>query len=108
MNKLVTAVGLSFAMLVLPGIAGAQSPANTQNSKMTQCNADAKAKNLAGPARKAFMKECLGARQGAAPQGRHLNAQQEKMVKCNAEAKTKTLRGDARKSFMRECLRGKK
>jgi Ni/Co efflux regulator RcnB len=31
----------------------------SQQSKMTTCNKDAKAKNLAGDERKKFMKECL-------------------------------------------------
>ena len=34
-------------------------PATTQQSKMTACNADPKAKATKGDERKAFMKECL-------------------------------------------------
>ena len=106
MNKFVAAVGLSCAVLLMPGVASAK---NAQTDKMTQCNTEATAKNLAGPARKSFMRECLGARPAAsAPMRKHLNVQQQRMVTCNAEAKTKALRGDARKSFMRECLHGKK
>lgn len=106
MNKFIAAVGLSCAMLLLPGVAGANS---AQNDKMTRCNADATAKHLAGPARKSFMRECLSARPAVAgPEHKHLNSQQERMVKCNADAKTRALRGDARKSFMRECLRDKR
>ena len=36
-------------------------PAPTQQSKMTACNADPKAKAAKGDERKAFMKECLSA-----------------------------------------------
>jgi len=34
-------------------------PGTPQRSKMKTCNADAKAKDLHGPDRKAFMKQCL-------------------------------------------------
>jgi len=76
---------------------------NTQQSKMTSCNADAKAKNLAGDDRKAFMKSCLSAGGAAAAPK---NSQQEKMKTCNADAKTKALKGDERKKFMSDCLKG--
>ena len=36
-----------------------------QQSKMTTCNADTKAKTLKGAERKAFMKECLSAKPAA-------------------------------------------
>ena len=76
---------------------------NSQQDKMTSCNADAKAKNLSGDDRKAFMKTCLSAApRPAAP----LNSQQQKMKDCNASAKTQALSGDARKQFMSNCLKG--
>jgi len=75
---------------------------NSQQDKMTSCNADAKAKNLSGDDRKAFMKTCLSAAPPAAP----LNSQQQKMKDCNASAKTQALTGDARKTFMSNCLKG--
>jgi psiF repeat len=76
---------------------------NSQQTKMTTCNADAKAKNLAGDDRKAFMKTCLSAAPApAAP----MNSQQMKMKTCNADAKTQKLTGDARKQFMSNCLKG--
>ena len=76
---------------------------NSQQDKMTSCNADAKAKNLSGDDRKAFMKTCLSAAPApVAP----LNSQQEKMKTCNADAKTQALSGDARKQFMSNCLKG--
>ena len=74
---------------------------NSQQSKMTTCNAEAKSKNLAGDDRKAFMKSCLSA---APPPA--LNSQQQKMKDCNASAKTQALSGDARKQFMSGCLKG--
>jgi hypothetical protein len=76
---------------------------NSQQAKMTSCNADAKAKNLSGDDRKAFMKTCLSA---APPPAAPLNSQQQKMKDCNASAKTQALSGDARKQFMSNCLKG--
>jgi hypothetical protein len=102
MNRFLGVLAAS-ALLVL----GLQSPVvraeNTQQSKMTSCNADAKAKNLSGDDRKAFMKSCLSAGGGAAAPH---NSQQEKMKSCNADAKTKALKGDDRKKFMSDCLKG--
>jgi len=40
-------------------LSGASATGNSQQKKMTDCNAEAKTKALAGDARKAFMKECL-------------------------------------------------
>jgi psiF repeat len=76
---------------------------NSQQTKMTTCNADAKAKNLAGDDRKAFMKTCLSE---APPPVAPMNSQQMKMKTCNADAKTQKLTGDARKQFMSNCLKG--
>jgi len=39
--------------------AATTEPGTPQRSKMKTCNADAKAKDLHGPDRKAFMKQCL-------------------------------------------------
>ena len=39
--------------------AGATQPGTPQRSKMKTCNADAKAKDVHGPDRRAFMKQCL-------------------------------------------------
>jgi hypothetical protein len=85
---------------VSPGVLAAE---NSQQAKMTTCNADAKAKHLSGDDRKAFMKTCLSANGGAAAK---TNSQQEKMKTCNADAKTKNLKGDDRKKFMSDCLKG--
>ena len=39
--------------------AGSTQPGTPQRSKMKTCNADAKAKDMHGPDRRAFMKQCL-------------------------------------------------
>lgn len=77
---------------------------NTQQTKMTTCNADAKTKGLTGADRKAFMKTCLSADSGG--DSKPLNSQQQKMKDCSADAKSKKLAGDQRKKFMSECLKG--
>jgi hypothetical protein len=40
-------------------IAGATQPGTPQRSKMKTCNADARTKDIHGPDRRAFMKQCL-------------------------------------------------
>jgi hypothetical protein len=91
------------ALAALAALA-AQVPAqadNSQQAKMTSCNADASAKQLSGEDRKAFMSKCLS-KGSTATTG---NSQQEKMKTCNTEANGKSLKGDERKSFMSTCLK---
>ena len=91
--------GLTGALLLLG--APAWSAENSQQTKMTTCNADAKTKGLTGDDRKAFMKSCLSADAPAPASG---NSQQQKMKTCNAEASAKSLKGDDRKTYMKTCL----
>ena len=77
--------------------------ANTQQTKMKDCNAQAKTQTLSGDARQAFMKTCLSHDSAPAPK---LNSQQQKMKQCNADAKSKGLAGAERKTFMSTCLKG--
>lgn len=97
-------VGISAALAVVAGQAALAQATheNSQQEKMTSCNADAKAKALKGADRKAFMKTCLSDK-GAAAEATG-NSQQEKMKTCNADAKTKGLKGADRKAFMKTCL----
>jgi hypothetical protein len=90
------------AVLVLGSLGPAVEAQNSQQAKMTSCNADAKAKNLSGDDRKAFMKSCLSSSSTSAKP----NSQQAKMKSCNADATTKGLKGDDRKKFMSDCLKG--
>lgn len=99
MKKLIAAATLAIASQFALSPAFAVTP---QQQRMADCNAEAKAKNLAGDERKAFMKSCLAGKQQEAKSAR--TAQQEKMKTCNAEAKKQALKGDARKAFMKECL----
>jgi len=96
MKKLIVA---AIALCCASAYAADPAPAkNSQQSKMTTCNAEAAGKK--GDERKAFMKECLSAKP-AAPV-----TQQDKMKTCNADAAGK--KGDERKAFMKECLSAKK
>jgi hypothetical protein len=76
---------------------------NSQQTKMTSCNADATSKNLKGDDRKAFMKTCLSSAPATTTK---TNSQQEKMKTCNAQASANSLKGDDRKQFMSTCLKG--
>jgi hypothetical protein len=93
-------VALAAALAVTAGLP-ALATDNSQQDKMTSCNADATSKGLKGDDRKAFMKTCLSSQPAAASK---TNSQQEKMKSCNADATTKGLKGDDRKAFMKTCL----
>jgi uncharacterized protein HemX len=91
-NRMKKTIGL-LALAVALGAGGSYAAENKQQSKMTECNAQAVGKK--GDERKAFMKECLSAKKET--------PQQAKMKSCNAEAKD--MKGDARKKFMSDCLK---
>jgi hypothetical protein len=100
-SKWLLAIGAALAILVL-GTPMAQAD-NSQQDKMTSCNADATSKHLSGDDRKTFMKSCLS--NAPAPSAK-TNSQQEKMKSCNADATTKGLKGDDRQAYMKTCLSG--
>ena len=88
--------------------AAAEKKMSAQQSKMGDCNKEAKEKNLSGDARKKFMSSCLkggDAAPAAAAAGKPTE-QKQKMGYCNKEAGAKKLKGDERKKFMSECLKG--
>ena len=97
MNKFLSlsaAAAMVFAMGV--GHAADGDAKTKQQSKMTTCNADPKAKELKGDERKAFMKECLSS-------GKQ-EKQQTKMGTCSADFKATGKEGKERQAFMKECL----
>lgn len=105
MKKLIALACLGFAVVASPAFAGAQQ------DKMKGCNAESKAGDLKGDARKEFMSKCLkkdyvlkadAAAPAAAAAG---GKSQDRMKTCNADAKDKALKGDERKAFMKECLK---
>jgi hypothetical protein len=113
-------MGAALALLAGQTAFAQESKPNSQQEKMTTCNADAKAKGLKGTERQAFMKSCLSGKAEATTTGAGASAttgatgsaaakgsgQQEKMKSCNADAKTKGLKGADRKAFMKDCLSG--
>jgi len=101
MKQVVTILGLVLVLSL--GTAYAQT---AQQGKMASCNKDAGEKALKGAERKAFMKECLGAKPAGAVSDKKM-AQQEKMKSCNKEAADKALKGPDRKAFMKTCLSNK-
>ena len=67
-----------------------EKAATPQQSKMADCNKEAKAKDLKGDDRKAFMKSCLSNKPAAAAEPKkEMTPQQQKMQNCNKEAKEK-------------------
>jgi hypothetical protein len=83
----------------------AASPAQkAQQEKMKSCNQEAKAKDLKGDERKAFMKNCLSAKPAPAAEA-GAGGPREKMKSCNQEASDKGLKGAPRKAFMSDCLK---
>ncbi len=93
------------ALLSLGSISHNALAENSQQTKMTRCNADATAKNLSGADRKTYLKTCLSAN-AATPSPTLMNSQQQKMKSCNADVKTKGLTGAERKKYMSDCLKG--
>jgi hypothetical protein len=103
MKSFIVLAGSAF-MLAAPLGMAAMRPAwaqNSQQQRMTACNAQAGQQNLTGDARKSFMSDCLSGKTTAAKM-----TPQERMKSCNTQAGTKNLSGDARKSFMASCLKG--
>jgi hypothetical protein len=96
---MVTAAAVLAAGLVQVPVARAD---NSQQDKMTACNAQAKTQAPTGDAHKQFMSNCLSAHPTTTATG---NSQQEKMKTCNAQAKTQAPTGDAHKQFMSNCLK---
>ncbi len=118
-------LGTLVAVLLAVGVASAADEKTArppQVQRMSECNAQAREKALAGDARKQFMSDCLkghaatdggeaqkpaaGASHDKASHGR--TAQGEKMKSCNQEATAKNLKGDDRKDFMSHCLKAER
>ena len=100
MKKVLSLIAVSACLSFSAAHAADKAP-TAQQSKMTTCNADEKAKTLKGDERKAFMKSCLSAKPAMA------ETPQTKMKTCNADTQATTLKGDERKAFMKACLSNK-
>lgn len=115
MKKLL--IALSLALAATGAYAKDEKAATPQQSRMADCNKEAKAKDMKGDERKAFMKSCLSGKPAAeakteakieakAEAKKELTPQQQKMQDCNKEAKAKDMKGPDRKKFMSGCLKG--
>ncbi|OUL89459.1 PsiF family protein [Paraburkholderia hospita] len=98
----------ALAALALTGLLASPAfAANSQQSKMTDCNKQAGDKK--GDERKAFMQSCLSAKPASAAAASASASgpmtQQDKMKMCNKQAADK--KGDDRKAFMSTCLSNK-
>lgn len=98
MKKLLAiAAVMSFACAAPAFAADAKTDAkatNSQNTKMTDCNA--KAGDKKGDERKAFMSSCLSSKPAK-------TSNSDKMSACNK--KTAGLKGDDRKKAQSECMK---
>ncbi|SNB67822.1 psiF repeat-containing protein [Arboricoccus pini] len=86
---------IALAAVLYSGLPDVAHAANSQQNKMTTCNADAKTKGLSGDARKSFMSTCLSSKATATTT--------DGSAKCAADADTKKLHGAARTSFIKKC-----
>ena len=102
------------AALAAPGAAPGQTAAmqTLQQELMQSCNADAGARELAGEARRVFMRRCMsglatpsaGATMTPGSPTAEQAAEHERMRDCNAEAGMRYLLGEQRQRFMDECM----
>ena len=106
MKKLLIALCLTLA--AGSSFAKDEKAATPQQSKMADCNKEAKEKSMKGDDRKTFMKSCLSTKGAAAEEKKEMTPQQQKMQNCNKEAKEKAMRGPDRRKFMSECLKSDK
>ena len=107
MKHLISLLALSVAALATSSVCAKE--ATKQQSMMATCNKDAMDKK--GDERKAFMKECLSAKPGAAvaasaPALAASKSQGSKLGACSKEAAAKGLKGAERNAYLSEC--GKK
>lgn len=95
-------IALSLALAATGVYAKDEKAPTAQQSKMADCNQEAKAKDMKGDERKAFMSSCLSNKPAEAK--KEMTPQQMKMANCNKDAKG--MKGDERKKFMSGCLKG--
>ncbi|WP_341646241.1 PsiF family protein [Thauera sp. SDU_THAU2] len=118
MKNTLHALVASLAVLML---APADALANPQHERMRNCNAEAKAQELKGDERKAFMSTCLKGKHVAAETGAAAAVPVadeqpvsraavpddgvDKKKACNQAATEQSLTGAKRKAFIAECTK---
>ena len=86
---------LFLALLMAPGL-----HAETQDQVMTECQAEAKEKGIAGKNHNDYIKECLGTKAVAD------DGTSTRMGECTLHAAEKSLQGNDKKQFMQACMAG--
>ena len=81
-----------------PAVAAETQKTNTQQTKMTQCQAQAGEKKLEGKERQAFVNECLKAKPAQAEA-----KPKNKMAECNA--RTKGMKKEEADKVRAECMK---
>lgn len=94
MKKLLAVAAAVAFVCAAPAFAADTKAPNSQNQKMSECNA--KAGDKKGDERKAFMSSCLSSKPAK-------SSASEKMSACNK--KTAGLKGDERKKAQSECMK---
>jgi len=94
MTKLLSLAVLSLAAMVAMPATAADTGTNKQNTKMSDCQAQAGEKKLEGKDRQNFVNQCLKAKPAKA---------QSKMAECNA--KTKGMSKDDAAKARSECMK---
>jgi hypothetical protein len=97
---LVLAMIGAFGAVAAPALAADAQKTNTQQNKMTQCQAQAGEKKLEGKERQAFVNECLKAKPAQAEA-----KPKNKMAECNA--KTKGMKKEEADKVRAECMKAK-
>lgn len=85
-----------------------------QQQRMRDCAAEAKAQNLRGEARPAYMKTCLSggtvtveiAGASAVSPAPEEPGQRQRLRRCRGESQAQGLQGEPRRRFMSRCLSG--
>ena len=99
MKKLLAlAVIAAFGAVSASALAAETQKTNTQQNKMTQCQAQAGAKKLEGKERQAYVNECLKAKPAKAEE-KH----KSKLAECNA--KTKGMKKEEADKVRAECMK---
>lgn len=96
---------LAWLLVADPGFAAHDQQLGSNRSLrqevLGECNAEAKAKKLAGDAMRQFVDECVKARMQPSPQ----QVEQQKTTLCERRAKQSAVQAHDRKNYVEDCVR---
>lgn len=105
MWKFALSGALAGLLITGPGFAAHdQQPGSGRSLRqevLGECNAEAKAKKLAGDAMRQFVDECVSARMQTSPQ----QVEQQKTTLCNRRATQNAVQAHDRKNYVEDCVR---